>query len=126
MPVRYFVLRARSTRRHVRPCRTPSRSPLEQAIQANIIPSGCDQFNSLHERLVEALKNFGINSKLHLTSCKGYAEDEATVRYLEECAIQAGIETNFIYLEDIGQDDAGALVDLDDEDISTLFKLFMT
>ena len=26
------------------------------------------------------------------------------MRYLEECAIQAGIETNFIYLEDIGQD----------------------
>ena len=97
---------------------------LEQAIEANIIPSGCDQFNSLHERLVEAFKNFGINSKLHLTSCKGYEEDEATVRYLEECAIQAGIETNFIYLEDIGQDDAGALVDLDDEDISTLFKLY--
>ena len=46
------------------------------------------------------------------------------MRYLEECAIQAGIETNFIYLEDIGQDDAGALVDLDDEDISTLFKLY--
>ena len=50
--------------------------------------------------------------------------DEATVSYLEVCAIQAGLETNFIYLEDIGQDDAGVLVDLDDEDISTLFKLY--
>ena len=79
-------------------------------MEAKIIPKGCDQFNSLHERLVEAFKNFDIGSKLHLTSSKGYDEDEATVRYLEECAIQAGLETNFIYLEDIGIDDAGALV----------------
>ena len=97
---------------------------LEQAIEAKIIPKGCDQFNSLHERLVEAFKNFDIGSKLHLTSSKGYDEDEATVRYLEECAIQAGLETNFIYLEDIGIDDAGALVDLDDDDIFALFKLY--
>ena len=97
---------------------------LEQAMEREIIPPGCDQFNAIHETMVEAFRNFGIPGPLHLASCKGSNEDEGTVRYIEECASQAGIETAFLYLEDIGIDDQGRLTDLDDMTIANLFKLY--
>lgn len=97
---------------------------LEQAIGEKIVPSDCDQFNSLHERLIEAFQNFDISNTLHLTACKGYEEDEATVRYLEECAAQAGLTAKFIHLEDIGMDGEGEFFDLDEDDITALFKLY--
>jgi glutathionylspermidine synthase len=97
---------------------------LEQAMERDIIPAGCDQFNSIHETMVEAFRNFGIPGTLHLASCKGSKEDEGTVRYIEECAVQAGLETAFLYMEDIGVDDQGRLTDLDDMTITTLFKLY--
>ena len=97
---------------------------LEQAVNEKIIPSDCDQFNSLHEKLIEAFQNFDIHNTLHLTACKGYDEDEATVRYLEECAVQAGLAAKFIHLEDIGMDGSGEFFDLDEDNITTLFKLY--
>lgn len=97
---------------------------LEQAMEREIIPPNCDQFNSIHETMVEAFRNLGIPGPLHLAACKGVDEDEGTVRYIEECAAQAGLKTNFLYLEDIGIDDAGRLTDMDDMTITTLFKLY--
>jgi glutathionylspermidine synthase len=97
---------------------------LEQAIERELIPPGCDQFNSIHETMVEAFRNLGIPGPLHLAASKGVAEDEGTVRYIEECAVQAGLKTAFLYLEDIGIDDAGRLTDMDDMTITTLFKLY--
>jgi len=97
---------------------------LEQALEREIIPAGCDQFNSIHERMVEAFANFGIAGCLHLASCKGSDEDEGTVRYVEECAVQAGLETAFLHIEDIGIDPNGHFTDLDDMGIATLFKLY--
>lgn len=97
---------------------------LEQAMQRDIIPPGCDQFNSIHETMVEAFRNFGIEGRLHLASCKGSDEDEGTVRYIEECAAQADLETAFLYMEDIGIDGKGRFTDVDDMTIATLFKLY--
>ena len=97
---------------------------LEQAMELGLIPAGCDQFNSIHENMVKAFKKFGIDDQLHLTACKGSEEDEGTVRYIEECAVQAGLETTFIFLEDIGIDENGYFTDLDDERITALFKLY--
>ncbi len=97
---------------------------LEQAMERDIIPKGCDQFNSVHERLVEAFQNMGIDGKLHLASCQGSPEDEGTVRYIQDCAIQAGVDTNFLHMEDIGIDENGHFSDLDDMGIRTLFKLY--
>jgi glutathionylspermidine synthase len=97
---------------------------LEQAMEREIIPAGCDQFNSIHETMVQAFKNLGIPGPLHLASGKGSDEDEGTVRYIEECAAQANIETTFIYMEDIGIDDQDRLTDQDDMTITTLFKLY--
>ncbi len=97
---------------------------LEQAMERDIIPKGCDQFNSVHERLVEAFQNMDIDGRLHLASCQGSPEDEGTVRYIQDCAIQAGVDTNFLHIEDIGIDDNGHFTDQDDMGIRTLFKLY--
>ena len=97
---------------------------LEQALERELIPSGCDQFNSIHEQMIDAFKRFEIDGRLHLASCEGSEEDEGTVRYIEECAQQAGLETSFLHMEEIGIDANGHFTDRDDMTIQTLFKLY--
>jgi glutathionylspermidine synthase len=83
-----------------------------------------DQFNSLHERLIEAWKNFGLGRRrVHFSSVKDHAEDAGTVDYLRDTAIQAGLDTARIAIEDIGWDGV-RFVDLDDRPIDVLFKLY--
>ena len=97
---------------------------LEQAMEREIIPPGCDQFNSIHEKMVQAFQNFEIDDRLHLASCAGSAEDEGTVRYIQECAVQAGLETTFLHMENIGIDANGHFTDREDMGIRNLFKLY--
>src|SRR5580698_8588306 len=44
---------------------------LEQAIERGIIPGDADQFNSIHERLIEGWKKLGKGRHLHLTGITG-------------------------------------------------------
>ncbi|SCA55665.1 putative enzyme [Candidatus Terasakiella magnetica] len=97
---------------------------LEQAMEQGLIPPDCDQFNSLHEAMVGAFGTMEIKDTLHLAACQGSLEDEGTVRYIEECANQAQIETHFIHMEEIGIDEQGRLTDLHDHVITNLFKLY--
>lgn len=97
---------------------------LEQALERGLVPEGCDQFNSLHERIVETLANFGIPGPLHLACAAGSEEDRGTVAYLEDCARQGGLETVLMEIEAIGIDPAGRFTDPDDRVIDTLFKLY--
>ena len=97
---------------------------LEQAMERGLIPQGCDQFNSLHERLIDALARFGVEGILHLACARDSAEDKGTVDYIEDCARQAGLETQFLFMEDIGIDGQGRFADSDDRVITTLFKLY--
>src|ERR1700680_1876631 len=50
---------------------------LEQAIERRIIPAHADQFNSIHERLIEAWKKLGQGRHLHLAGTTGNDEDPA-------------------------------------------------
>lgn len=85
---------------------------------------GRDQFNSLHERLIEAWRNFGLGGmRVYFSAVKDHAEDAGTVDYLRDTAIQAGLETAAIAIEDIGWDGAHFL-DLDNQPIEALFKLY--
>lgn len=85
---------------------------------------GRDQFNSLHERLIEAWRNFGLGrTRVYFSAVKDHAEDAGTVDYLRDTAIQAGLETAAIAIEDIGWDGARFL-DLDNRPIEALFKLY--
>ncbi len=98
---------------------------LEDQREAGVLPKGADQFNSLHEKLVEGLKQLkrGGSYHLHLTCAKDSAEDLGTVNYLAECARQAGKQTTILFVEDIGLKD-GKFVDVDENSINTLFKLY--
>jgi glutathionylspermidine synthase len=97
---------------------------LEQAIERNIIPKRADQFNSIHERLIEAWKKFGAHSHLHLAGMTESTEDAGTLAYLEDTARQAGFATTCIDIEDLGLRDDGSFVDLDDRAIDLAFKLY--
>jgi glutathionylspermidine synthase len=97
---------------------------LEQAIERQIIPNTADQFNSVHERLIEGWKKLGQGRHLHLTGTTENAEDAGTLAYLEDTAAQAGLATTMIDIEEIGWRDEGGFVDLDNRDIELVFKLY--
>lgn len=85
---------------------------------------GRDQFNSLHERLIEAWRAFGLGgATVYFTAVKDNAEDFGTIAYLQDTAVQAGLATASIAIEDIGWDGRG-FVDLDGRSIDALFKLY--
>jgi glutathionylspermidine synthase len=83
-----------------------------------------DQFNSIHERLIEAWKRFA-GSTVHFSSIKEHPEDEQTVLYLRDTCEQAGVRTRSVFVEDIGWDEKQrCFVDLDCEVIQRCFKLY--
>ncbi|UEM21805.1 glutathionylspermidine synthase family protein [Skermanella mucosa] len=98
---------------------------LEQMIGRGALPRGSDQFNSLHERLVESWKGVGVvGDRLHLAGVMDAEEDRVTVAYLADCARQAGFATEEMDVAEIGVTAAGDFVDLRDRPIRTLFKLY--
>jgi glutathionylspermidine synthase len=86
-----------------------------------------DQYNSIHERLLEA---FGMLKAVHqgtfyFAALAGNLEDFMTVNYLRDCAIQAGWATEYINVEDIGWHEARrAFTDTRERAIRTIFKLY--
>lgn len=85
-----------------------------------------DQFNSVHEQLIHTwkdLKPYLKGSKLHFTCVRESLEDLTNVEYLRDTAMQAGIETKLIYIDDIGWN-GQHFIDLEDEEISSIFKLY--
>ncbi len=83
-----------------------------------------DQFNSVHERLIEAWKRWRGNT-IHFSSIKDHPEDEQTVLYLRDTCEQAGVKTKSVFIEDFGWDPKrGRFVDLDNEVIERAFKLY--
>jgi glutathionylspermidine synthase len=97
---------------------------LEQAIERRIIPDHADQFNSIHERLIEAWKTLAPGAHLHLTGTTESSEDYGTLAYLQDTATQAGLSTTLIDIEDIGWRASGGFVDLDNRDMKLTFKLY--
>ena len=97
---------------------------LEQAIERRIIPGHADQFNSIHECLIDAWKKVSAGRHVHLAGTTENAEDAATLAYLEDTARQAGLATTLIDIEDIGLRDDGSFADLDDRSIELVFKLY--
>jgi glutathionylspermidine synthase len=97
---------------------------LEQAIERQIVPRGADQYNSLHEKLIEGWKEIGAGRKLHLAGMTDDAEDRGTIAYLQDCAHQAGLETAVLAMTDIGKTAKGTFVDLQDKPIDLAFKLY--
>jgi glutathionylspermidine synthase len=97
---------------------------LEDAIARKALPDDADQFNSLHERLIEGWRVIGKGRRLHMAGIRDSAEDAGTLAYIEDCAQQAGLATKRVEMEDIGRARGGQFVDLDNEPIELLFKLY--
>lgn len=100
----------------------------EDMLKAGRLPEGADQFNSIQEKLLEALatlaRNRLIGERMHFSSVRDSEEDRATVRYLRDCAEQVGIACSEIAIEDIGISKDGWFTDQQDQVIQTLFKLY--
>ena len=97
---------------------------LEDARETGLVSKDADQYNSIQENLIETFSSFTIETPMHFSCVTGTDEDLATVHYLRDCAEQAGIATRHIYIEDIGVDDGGQFVDMDNQPIRHLFKLY--
>lgn len=109
-----------------------------------------DQFNSLHDKFVgrwEVLRQSGVK-KVHFASTRDvdqeylktlegearekYLNDESineedwvACHYLMDTAVQAGLEVQWLALPDLGFDELNKVfVDLDNEPIECLFKLY--
>ncbi|MFF5401565.1 glutathionylspermidine synthase family protein [Streptomyces misionensis] len=92
---------------------------------------GADQWNSLHERLVESWRRQAAllppGSPLHFahSAADELGEDLMTVAYLKETAQQAGLETDWLAMEEIGWDTlSGRFVDNRLRFIRSIFKLY--
>lgn len=86
-----------------------------------------DQFNSIHERLEDSfrkLKEHRIgNKRMFFASVRDHEEDQVTVDYLRDVAMQAGLNTNYIAIEDIGWNGV-QFTDLAENPIEAIFKLY--
>jgi len=100
---------------------------LEDAMAQGLLPQGCDQFNSIHEKLIGRLKQMKPakpSGGLHLACMQSSIEDRGLVSYLEDCAVQAGLKTRVLDMADIGTAGRGPFVDAQDNRIELLFKLY--
>lgn len=85
-----------------------------------------DQFNSIHEQLISTwagIKPYLKGKTLHFTCVRESLEDLTNVEYLRDTAIQAGISTKLLYIDEIGWD-GQQFVDLEEEPILSIFKLY--
>jgi len=62
--------------------------------------------------------------RILFSSISGNDEEEATVRFLQECAIEAGWNTKFEFLDNVGFDSDGGVFDENEESFEYWFKLF--
>ncbi len=65
--------------------------------------AGADQFNSIHERLIEAWRRIKteVSEEVTFAGIDDGNEDFITISYLRDTAIQAGLKTQFLPMEDI-------------------------
>lgn len=94
----------------------------------DVFGEGADQFNSIHERLLDAWPGISRRmrrNRLYLTCVQDNMEDLVTVTYLQDTANQSGIEAEIIYIADIGWDESlQRFVDLENAWIRNVFKLY--
>lgn len=112
-------------------CDTPT-SMLEAAViqwdWKEVVFPALDQFNSLHERLIDRWAEIAPRvpgQRLWFThSADPSHEDTITTTYMRDLAAQAGLETHALIIDDIGIDAEGRIVDGDDYLIDAIFKLY--
>lgn len=88
-----------------------------------------DQFNSIHEKLIDVLtgkiRRFCSYETFYTSSVRDSLEDLTTTEYIRDAATQAGLKTEHIYIDDVGYDNENKyFVDLDNNRIRYMFKLY--
>ena len=85
-----------------------------------------DQFNTIHERLVERWGEVAAGvSRVHAACVYGSDEDWQTITYLRDTAMQAGLEAVPLAVEDIGWNRGrNQFVDEGERPIDLIFKLY--
>ncbi|WP_368498409.1 glutathionylspermidine synthase family protein [Herbiconiux sp. A18JL235] len=111
---------------------------LEEQKSRGVLPEGADQFNAVHELLVEQWEHirsarWGVapGTRLHLASLRDtgdgelIVEDFDTVAYMAETAKAAGFDPKLVFMEDLAFSiDRGVFLDADDEEVHRIFKLY--
>lgn len=85
-----------------------------------------DQFNSVHDQLIASwkeIKPFLKGNTLYFSCMRETLEDLTNVEYLRDCAIQAGINTQLIYVDELGWNGEN-FTDLEENPIQDIFKLY--
>ena len=86
-----------------------------------------DQFNSVHEKLIAcwaSCKKYFNKEIVHFCSVDTI-EDFTTTEYLRDTAQQAGLNTKYLNIQDIGWDENNRVfVDLEEKEIKNIFKLY--
>ncbi len=92
-----------------------------------VFPGG-DQWNAIHERLVEAwraVKEEIGDTRVYFTSLDDGGEDFLTANYLRDAAHQAGLSTEWIAVDNIGWNGRRRIfTDLRERNIEAMFKLY--
>jgi glutathionylspermidine synthase len=97
---------------------------LDDHIKRGTLPAHADQFNSIQDRMLQAMSSLKIDKPFYFASVKGSEEDKGTTDYLRDLAEQVGIKTEHIDIEDIGLSGEGRFTDLKEQWIAHLFKLY--
>ncbi len=89
----------------------------------------CDQFNSIHEKLIGAFGDvrgaLPSGQPFYFSCIKDHEEDLGTVEYMRDTALQAGLDARHIFIEDIGfSEETGLFCDLEENPIRFMFKLY--
>lgn len=98
---------------------------LEAMRASGKLPSNADQYNSIHERLIQSIPVIARGDKsIHFAAVSDAIEDWGTVTYLADCATQAGYKAKLIDIAHVGVDAGGWFTDPEDQQIENLFKLY--
>ena len=93
------------------------------------VKPGSDQFNSIHEKLIEQWSAFRApiapDQPISFVCAKDSLEDLGNIEYLRDTAMQAGFGTEQLFIEDLGWNHATKrFVNERDQAVAALFKLY--
>ena len=87
-----------------------------------------DQFNSIHEKMLahyKVIQGWMKSNRMHFCCNEDSLEDLMTVKYMEDAAQQAGLDTRFLFMNQLNYDtQRNCFTDEQLEPIQTIFKLY--
>ncbi len=85
-----------------------------------------DQFNAIHEKLIDnwtLLKPYLNSKKVYFSCVDASLEDYTNTVYMLDTAMQAGLEAEFISIENLGWN-GKYMTDLKEQEVKSIFKLY--